>query len=107
MKTIPNDRIEFVESFFSLLVIFVLVTFTYGILVTVPYSGFYFNPSNGRIEIVYTGDDALLQKGDIVEQIGDISLAQFKSDRRLVMFQGAKKGEVIQVDVIREKESIR
>ena len=106
MKTIPNDRFEFIESFFSLLVLFVLVTFTYGILFTVPYSGFYFNPSNGRIEFVFTGGNSLLHEGDIVEQIGSVSLKEFKSDRRLVMFQGTGNGESIQVKVIREKELI-
>lgn len=106
MKTISNNRSEFIESLFSLGVLFVLLIFTFGILVAAPYSGFYFNPSNGQIEFVFADDESLVKMGDIIEQIGDISFTQFKSDRRLVLFQEAIKGEVIQIKVIREGEPI-
>jgi signal transduction histidine kinase len=106
MKTISNNRSEFIESLFSLGVLFVMFIFTFGILVVAPYSGFYFNPINGQIEVVFTDDESLLKMGDSIEQIGDISFTQFKSDRRLVLFQEAIKGEFIQIKVIREGEPI-
>ena len=106
MKTISNDHSDFIESLFSLAVLFVLLIFTFGILVAAPYSGFYFTSLNGKIEGVFVDDGALLKMGDIIEQIGDISFAQFKSDRRLVLFQEAIKGEVIPIKVKREETSI-
>ncbi|MEN9563425.1 MAG: hypothetical protein RIR73_1669 [Chloroflexota bacterium] len=106
MKAISNHRSDFIESFFSVAVLFVLLIFTFGILVGVPYSGFYSNPINGQIEIVFSDGDSLLRTGDIIEQIGDLSFTQIKSDRRLVLFQETKKGEVIPIKVIREEELI-
>lgn len=106
MKTISNRHSDFIESLLSLAVLFVLLIFTFGILVAAPYSGFYFNPLNGQIESVFAADEALLKKGDFVEQVGDISFTQFKSDRRLVLFQEAIKGDIIPIKVTREEESI-
>lgn len=106
MKTISNGHSDFIESLFSVAVLFVLLIFTVGILVVAPYSGFYFNPLNGQIEGVFANDEALLKTGDIIEQVGDISFTQFKSDRRLALFQGAIQGEVIPIKIIRDGEAI-
>ncbi len=94
------------ESLLSIAVLFVMLLLTYGILIAAPYSGFYFNPTNGQIEIVYSSVNSTLKEGDRVEQIGAVSLAQFKSDRRLVMFQGAGKGDPIIVVVTRKDKQI-
>jgi signal transduction histidine kinase len=106
MNTISNRHSDFIESFFSIAVLFVLLIFTFGILVAVPYSGFYFNPINGQIEGVFANDEALLKTGDIIEQIGDISFTQIKADRRLVVFQETIREEVIPIKVIRDGEPI-
>lgn len=104
MKTTSNNRSDFIESLFSLAVLFVLLIFTFGILVAAPYAGFYFNPINGQVQSVFIDNEALLKTGDIIEQVGDVSFTQFKSDRRLVLFQEAIKGEIIPIKAIREEK---
>lgn len=106
MKAISNNRSEFIESLVATGVLFVLLIFTFGILVAAPYPGFYFNPISGRIEIIHIDNNSLLQEGDIVEQVGDISLKQIQSDRRLVLFEEATKGMGITIKLIRKGEPI-
>lgn len=100
------SRSHVMESFVSLAVLFVLLIFTYGILITAPYSGFYFSPAVGQVEAIFVDKNGLLQEGDLIEQIGETSLAQFKLDRRLVLFEGLKEGDSIEIVLIRKGERL-
>jgi signal transduction histidine kinase len=105
MDSAPPARGQALELPISLAVILALVVYTYGILAAAPYSGFYFNPATGRIEIVFANGGALRQ-GDIVAQIGEITLDQFRADRRLVLYQGTKERDVVEIVVERNGERV-
>lgn len=98
------NRGQALELSASLAVFLLLLMYTYGILVVAPYSGFYFNPTSEQIRGVFTGDESLLKNGDVVKQIGDITLKQFKADRRLTLFEGVEKGDVIEIVIVRGDE---
>ena len=100
-KSSYNRQLLF-EASASLAVFVLLLFFSYGILIRAPYAGFYFNPTSEKIEGVFSKNASLLQTGDVVSQIGDITLKQFKTDRRLTLFDGVKTGDVIEIMVIRD-----
>ena len=100
-KSSYNRQLLF-EASASLAVFVLLLFFSYGILIRAPYAGFYFNPTSEKIEGVFSKNASLLKTGDVISQIGDITLKQFKTDRRLTLFDGVKKGDVIEITVIRD-----
>jgi signal transduction histidine kinase len=97
------SRWKITELPFSVLVLFILLWFTYGILFKAPYSGFYFTTSDGQIMEVLTGPQQgpSLQTGDILVKIGDISLAEYIKNTRLMFFEKNKAGDIVDVVVMR------
>lgn len=106
MEQSPRTRDSTLELLLSLAVVLVLLLYTYGILIAAPYQGFYFNPTSGVITSFYGEGTTSLQEGDILERIGDITLKQFKADRRLVFFEGAEAEDVIEVAILRNGEPL-
>ncbi|MFN8434608.1 MAG: ATP-binding protein [Anaerolineales bacterium] len=100
-KRTYNHQLLF-EASASLAVFVLLLFYSYGIFIQAPYAGFYFNPTNEKIEFIFPTDNSLLKTGDEIYQVGEISLQQFKADRRLTLFDGVKKGDVIEIIVIRD-----
>src|SRR3972149_1799355 len=70
------------EILLSAAILVLIVTFTYAYFFAAPYSGFYFNPSNGEVIDIYVpGDPAsAIQKRYIIQSIGGGSLPEHKSD---------------------------
>jgi len=91
-----------------LFVFALLLWFTYGFLFEVPYSGFYFNPSDGRIVRIFKPVEAvpMLQADDKILQIGPVSWEAFHADRRLMFFDNLKPGQVVDVIVEWEGQEI-
>ncbi|MBL8062338.1 MAG: hypothetical protein JNK32_04920 [Anaerolineales bacterium] len=101
MQKSPRTQDSTLELLISLAVVLVLLLYTYGILIAAPYQGFYFNPTSGVITSFYGEGTTSLQEGDILERIGDITLKQFKADRRLVFFEGVQPGDIIEIAILR------
>jgi len=85
-------------------VLFILLVYTYGIMVRTPYFGFYFDPANGRIVGMYVEGDGgpFLQYGDIILQIGDVRWREYYEDRRQPFFEGAKAGDIVDIIIDRQ-----
>ena len=95
------------EILLSAAILVLILVFTYAFFFAAPYSGFYFNPSNGEvIEIYATGDSAsAIQKRDIIESIGGVSLPEHKSDARQVYFEHVEAGQTVEI-VLRRNDSV-
>ena len=91
-----------------LFVFALLLWFTYGFLFEVPYSGLYFNPSNGRIVRIFKPVEALptLQEDDKLIRIGPVSWDAFHADRRLRFFDDLQSGQIMSVVVERDGQEI-
>lgn len=89
------------ELIISFVVLMILIFYTYALLIAVPYSGFQINPTTEKVEAVFIKSPSDLQAGDTIERIGDITMEQFKSDRRLVFFEGFEKGSTIEIAILR------
>lgn len=87
----------------SVLVLLILLLYTYGIWFKVPYSGFSFNNGTGQIvEITAHPEIGLfLQTGDILVKIGDIYWTDYKKDSRLSFFENTKTGDIVDIIVLR------
>ena len=104
-KRTYNSQLLF-EASASLAVFVLLLFYSYGIFVKAPYAGFYFNPTNEKIEFIFSTNNSLLKVGDEIYQVGDFSLRQFKADRRLTLFDGVQKGDVVDIKVIRDGNQV-
>lgn len=108
MRQNPPQRWQISELLIPISVLLVLVWFTYGILFVAPYPGFSFNNSNGRVVDIYSQPEQTpsLQKDDVLIQIGPVTWESYKSDARVLFFEGAQPGEIVQITVIRNGETL-
>jgi len=92
----------------SFTVLVVLLAYTYASFFKVPYSGFYFNPYDGRILEIYVDADSseTLQIGDVLEQIGLISWNRYQTDTSLVLFEGALPGQRVDMAIRRNDSKL-
>src|SRR5689334_17294250 len=82
----------------SLFLLFVLLFFTYGILVHALYTGLHFDPRNGQIVGMYVeSDPSSLQLGDTITQVGSISWQDYYENSRQDLFEDAQVGKIIEV----------
>ena len=79
---------------------------TYGLLVKAPYIGFYFNPSNGQVTDVFIPQSGDLRENDILKRVGPLEWETFKSDKLHSFFEGAQKGQIYEVAVLREGQKV-
>lgn len=89
----------------SLLVLFILLFYTYGILVRTPYTGFGYDPTDAKILGVYT-DDPALKVGDRLVRIGDLSWEEFHENSRLAFFENAQPGVIVEIVIQREGKEL-
>ncbi len=104
-KTIPIKHSK--DLLLSLAFLSLLLAFVYAILFEVPYSGFDFNPSDGRIlNIVDDGENPpmTLQTNDVIKQIGPVTWDAYFENRRQPFFQNTSAGDVIEITVERDGE---
>lgn len=92
----------------SILVLGLLLWFTFVFFVRVPYAGFYFNPTNGEVVDVYveTGSTGLLRNGDIIRRIGDTSWERYRSDATQSFFDGFRKGQYVSISILRNEQAL-
>lgn len=99
---------EKIETPLSVLVLLTLIFFAYSILFRAPYSGFDFNPSEGRIDRVFVeaAPEASLQSGDVLIKIGDDTLDEYRKNRRLVFFEDKRPGDPVDILIRRNGQEM-
>ncbi len=91
-----------------LVVLALLVLFTYGYLFAAPYSGIYFNPYSGRIVQLFVPGDALptIQIDDRILSIGPVSWDSYQDDRKVAFFENVQPGQLVEIVVERNGQQI-
>ena len=104
-KTVPLPRHP-IEVLISVSVFALLAAFTYAFFVQIPYSGFYFNPGDGRVLEIYVNASpaAALHVGDILKQIGTIPWSSYKANARQPIFENIQPGQAVNIAVLRNGE---
>jgi signal transduction histidine kinase len=107
-KDLPHYRWIIAEVSLSIVVLFILLFFTYGIFIGVPYAGFQFNPNDGSILVNYVdrGSTPTLQAGDILLKVGSVSFREYKADSRQSFFKGVKVGDFLDIVVQRDNTQV-
>ena len=103
MHYTSSQRWQVSELLIALSVFIVLVWYTYGLLLVVPFPGFSYS-TNGRVDQIYVDVDSepTLQVGDRLLQIGDVTLDEYQKDAKVVFFEGAQAGDIVQLKVERD-----
>ena len=87
--------------------LFLLMVLTYGIFFQQPYTGFYFNPSDGTVLQVYTETSGALQVGDTLTQIGPIPWERYLNNRSQTLFVGVRPGQVVPLVILRNGKEMK
>jgi signal transduction histidine kinase len=94
----------------SVIVFAFLMVFTYGILFLAPYPGFYFNSTDGTVSTIYedraSASGPHLQIGDVLKKVGTITFDEYSKDIRASFFQKYTSGDVIEIVIERNGETI-
>jgi signal transduction histidine kinase len=99
---------QLLENLIPIGVLALLLAFTYAFFFIAPYSGFFFNPSNGKIETIYisTNSTASLRIGDIILKIGPLTRERFTADATQVFFENANRADIVKVTVERDGQEL-
>lgn len=101
MEHYARNRRNIINAPFSMVVLFILLWITYGILIRAPYIGFYFNNTNGVILEVYIPDGGLTV-GDELVAVGNISMTEYRADSRQTLFPAdVQQGEILPITIKR------
>jgi signal transduction histidine kinase len=103
MRKDAPTRWQIADLPFSVLVLLILVWFTFGILFKAPYSGFYFSPNGGEVTGIHTAQsqEPRLLTGDVLKKVGEISFEEYRRDSRAVFFRNAQMGDVVPIVIER------
>lgn len=104
MRPTSSQRWQFSELLIALSVLIVLIWYAYGILLVAPYPGFSFNPTNGHVNEIQaeTDSEPTLRIGDYLVQVGDVTFDEYQRDARVIFFEGAKAGDIVEITVERD-----
>ena len=105
MQKIFSQRWQIHELFLPLFIFFILVWYTYGILIVAPYPGFAFD-NNGRVVEISSTQTNGLQIDDTLVQVGSTSWESYNKDSRVVFFEGAQAGQIVEITVNRDDQQI-
>lgn len=89
-----------IDLLLPLIVLFLLTLFTYGILFQAPYSGFYFNPSDGQVLQLYTPAAGALSVNDRLAQVGPVAQIYGENGGQ-ELFVGVQPGQIVRLVVWR------
>lgn len=108
MHSTSSQRWQVSELPIALSVFIVLVWYAYGILLVAPYPGFSFSPTNGRVDEIQVDVnlEPTLQIGDVLLKVGDVTFDEYQQDARVIFFDGAKAGDVVQITVQRDEQEL-
>jgi len=87
----------------------VLIAYTLAKLVGIPYIGFTFNPSGGIVASIFVkaNSEDSPQLGDRLIRVGTIDWNDFKSSRRMTLFDKQPDGSVVEILVVRDGQEKR
>jgi signal transduction histidine kinase len=97
------DHLPAPGALIALAVLAILLIYTFALLFLTPYSGFYFNPSNGEVLAIEVdqpaGSTQQLQMGDVIERIGSTPIEVYANSWNINPYAGLKPGETIELQV--------
>lgn len=92
-----------IETVLALIIFAFLAIYTYAKFFALPYAGFVFDTTSGKIRLVFTetlSDESLIQ-GDLLIQVGEKHYQDYINDLLLPFFEKEKPGDVVQITVQR------
>lgn len=83
--------------------------YTYAGLIHIPYAGFDFNPSNGKVVEVFVAPSqkVTLHPGDQILQIGSMSWEDFRRKSNPILFYGISMGQIVSIEVQRDEQVLK
>lgn len=103
----PLSRSQIIEPLVSVSVLFVMLIYTYGILLFVPYSGFYFNPITGQVTIIYVQMGSIpLHTEDVITHLDGVEWQEIRDDRRRMLFKDFQEGDPLKISIERNGQPI-
>lgn len=88
------------------LILVILLLYTYADIVA-PYVGFDIIPDTGEIKQVFANHSTFdLAEGDELVAVGDQQVSEIASDLRIELFEGVQTGEVLPLQLRRDRELI-
>ncbi len=99
----PQSRLLFrLEHALSVVVLAVLLLYTYAFFFVLPYSGMYWEVG-GLVTSIYQppGEDSGLRIGDRILRVGEVPISEFDADLRLQVFAGVAPGERVPIEIER------
>jgi signal transduction histidine kinase len=103
MKNRAPQSWTWIDTLVTSLVLLSLLVGVYALLGSAPYIGFYFDPFSGTISETYVEPEAVLQRGDVIEEINGVSWKEYIHNKYLVIFEDA---EVYEMTIIRADRKI-
>ncbi|MFZ5902771.1 MAG: ATP-binding protein [Chloroflexota bacterium] len=106
MPKISSRALYMIGVLSSLGVLALFLAFTNAFLYEAPYAGFYFNPLDGKVAELYgeAASRGLLQPGDLLKQVGGVSIDEYRADGTVEFFKGVQPGETVKIVVKRNGE---
>jgi len=106
-KSIPRPWHQF-ETLTSLGILALLLLYAYCLLFIIPYPGFYFSPYDGKVLEIYKDGNptAGLRKGDMIQSIGATALNDYRTDKKLRLFDDIQAGQTIEIVVQRNGKNV-
>lgn len=95
------------EHLLTLIVFGALLLGVYAEFFIVPYNGFVFDPNTGEITTLLAAGEKVLQKGDVLVRIGDVSFETFRDHRAQTLFDNMHAGEKVPMVVNRGGQLIQ
>lgn len=103
MKNINSRFVYIIGVALSLGVLGLMLLFAHAFIYEAPYAGFYFNGTDGRIVEFYgkSVSQDVLQTGDILKKVGDVTLTEYLEDNTVYFFKDALPGDAVPMTVVR------
>ena len=97
----------YLELALSLFVLGLLVLFSYAKFVEIPYAGIRYEPDGRIVQVFVTSaKEAPLKLDDKLLEVGSVSWDEYKSDSELVLFDGAKAGQMVPLIIQRNGQTL-
>ncbi|MBV6394524.1 MAG: hypothetical protein HFACDABA_00089 [Anaerolineales bacterium] len=104
----PNPFLpRIAQNLIAIIVLALIIAYTYAYFFGAPYSGFAMHPSTGEVyEIFLEDSSASLQIGDQITNIGGVPWKEHQSDPTDVFFKNIQPAEVIEITLLREGKQL-
>ncbi len=101
-----TQREKIIARVFFTTVTAITLVYIIGYIQLVPYTGFRFNASTGKVIILFDKTQPLgLRPGDQIQKIGALSFSDYENSLTATFWDGVSPGEVVPIDIIRDGEA--